>query len=209
MLCSSFMFFACKNDDFTTNASPKDDTTIECNAENEGLLKENPDLPGDTLVCHLGEWGRQKKNACSGKTLRECLIGSWDFIGIADSSTGNLIPKYDYSRNPGKMIFKKDSLFEFSRSSIEPDPYGIKEECNQANGKVMGNWTVENGKLKMVAIINAECLQGGREKEFKPKFVIENDLIKMTMGPLWLAESDVDEFLTHSIGREIYTIRSR
>jgi hypothetical protein len=141
-----------------------------------------------------------KAEECSKGVTAECLVGSWSFVGIANASNNNeIIPNFDYTTGPGKLIFSDDGKFEFDLPTA-----GITK-LDPLDYPVYGDWKIEGKVIKLHSMSTA--LHKTRT-ELTPSFTTDGSVIKMTFGPssLWLMENETDEVSIKANATEVYTI---
>ena len=141
-----------------------------------------------------------KAEECANGLSSDCLVGSWNMIGLANSGTGEILPSYDYKSAPGMLTFNEDGSFQFDVPAAAPvDLRTI--DCNP----VYGTWTVSGNTLTMKSTVNGMCL-AKKSTTVVPIITTNGAQIKMTMGGLWLLENATDEVSIKSNSTEVYTI---
>lgn len=136
----------------------------------------------------------------TGVPTAECLVGTWNMIGLANANLNNeILPGFSYSAAPGKMIFTEDGKFEFDLPTA-----GITK-LNPLDYPVYGDWKIEGKVIKLHSMSTA--LHKTRT-ELTPSFTTDGSVIKMTFGPssLWLMENETDEVSIKANATEVYTI---
>ena len=136
----------------------------------------------------------------TGVPTAECLVGTWNMVGLANANLNNeVLPGFDYSAAPGKMVFTEDGKFEFDLPTA-----GISK-LDPLDYPVYGDWKIEGNVIKLHSMSTA--LHKTRT-ELTPSFTTDGAVIKMTFGPstLWLMENETDEQSIKANATEVYTI---
>lgn len=147
-----------------------------------------------------------KAEECSKGVTAECLVGSWSFVGIANASNNNeIIPNFDYTTGPGKLIFSDDGKFEFDLPSVN---LGNSPLLNPLDYPVYGDWKIEGNVVKLHSMSTALFKT---RVEVAPIITVEAASVKMTFGPgtLWLMENATDETSIKANSTEVYTISAQ
>ena len=140
-----------------------------------------------------------KAQECANGLSADCLVGSWNMIGLANSGTGEILPSYNYTV-PGMLTFNEDGSFQFDVPLAAPADLRTID-CNP----VYGTWTVSGNTLTMKSTVNGMCL-AKKSTTVVPIITTNGAQIKMTMGGLWLLENATDEVSIKSNSTEVYTI---
>ena len=140
-----------------------------------------------------------KAQECANGLSSDCLVGSWNMIGLANSGTGEILPSYNYTA-PGKLTFNEDGSFQFDLPAAAPADLRTID-CNP----VYGTWSVSGNTLAMEATVNGMCLAKKRTTVV-PVITTNGAQIKMTTGSLWLLENATDEKSIKENSTEVYTI---
>ena len=146
-----------------------------------------------------------KAELCANGLSKECLIGSWDMVGFASNSTGEIFPNFDYTANPGKLIFKDVCHIDGCEFEFDLPSAGLTR-LNPLDYPVYGRWTIEDKTLKLHSISTALYKSN---YETVPVVKVEGAVVKMMFGGLWLMENETDESNIKTYGAEVYTISAQ
>ena len=143
-----------------------------------------------------------KAEECANGLSSDCLVGSWNMIGLANSGTGEILPSYDYKSAPGMLTFSEDGSFQFDVPAAAPADLRTID-CNP----VYGTWTVSGNTLTMKSTVNGMCLDTKQKSiTFVPIITTNGAQIKMTTGVLWFFFNATDEKSIKENSTEVYTI---
>ena len=147
-----------------------------------------------------------KAEECSKGLTAECLVGSWSLMGIANAANNNeIIPNFDYSTGPGKLIFTDDGKFEFDLPAVN---LGNSPLLNPLDYPVYGDWSIEGNILKLHSMSTALFKT---RVQVVPTITVDAATVNMNFGPgsLWLMENATDEVSIKTNATEVYTISAQ
>ena len=140
---------------------------------------------------------------CSKGVTAECLVGTWNLVGLANANLNNeILPSFDYSTGPGQLTFTEDGKFQFDLPTVN---LAASPLINPMDFPVYGDWKAEGNVLKLHAMSTA--IYPART-EVTPIIVVTATEVTMSFGPgtLWLMNNASDETSIRANGTEFYTI---
>lgn len=153
---------------------------------------------------------KSKAQECAEGLSAECLVGSWNLIGISYVGETKVSPLYNYQAAPGVLTFNEDGSFQFSMPQGAPAALTTDEDCNPY---INGTWNVEGKILNFVSDPHKNnnmqmCLNGKKSFAVSPTIALEENQIKMTFGQLVLMEHVTDDDSKNYLS-EVYTISAK
>ena len=143
---------------------------------------------------------------CSKGVTSECLVGTWDLVGLANASLNNeILPNFDYAAGPGKLTFSEDGKFEFDLPTVN---LAVSPLIDPLDFPVYGDWKIEGNVVKLHALSTA---LNKTRVEVSPIIVVGATDVKMSFGPgtLWLMENATDETSIRANATEYYSISAK
>lgn len=92
-----------------------------------------------------------KAQECAAGLSTECLIGDWSAKGVANVTTGEMHPSFNYSSAPGTLSFMDNGQFMYDVPAGAP----AAANCGQ---KTYGTWSVSGNTLTMKSTVGGLCL---------------------------------------------------